>query len=174
MSTYHTKLSEISLFLLLDLLGSPSPTIPSYFKTTHWAYKHMAELELRMRKLEIFRSGGKPWLRDIHKKDGWHTSGIEDDHIPFMARGVEVLHMIPIPFPNVWHTIDDDADHLDMATVEDWAKLTTAFAAEWLDLEGFLQGDQKKERDVDEGYGSQEDANNDKRHVRAAVERDEL
>jgi hypothetical protein len=25
-----------------------------------------------------------------------------------------------------------------MDTVEDWAVLTTAFAAEWLDLEGFM------------------------------------
>ena len=60
------------------------------------------------------------------------------DHLPFMARGVEVLHIIPSPFPKVWHRMEDDGEHLDMPSVEDWAKLTTAFAAAWLDLEGYM------------------------------------
>ena len=37
------------MFLLLDLLGSKGPKVPSYFKTTHWAYKHMATAEARLR-----------------------------------------------------------------------------------------------------------------------------
>lgn len=53
-----------------------------------------------------------------------------------MARGVEVLHIIPTPFPSVWHTMADDAEHLDMPTVEDWARMVTAFVGEWMDLEG--------------------------------------
>ena len=64
---------------------------------------------------------------------------IEDDHVPFQARGVDILHMIPTPFPAVWHKITDDGEHLDLATVEDWTKLVTAFAAEWMELEGFFQ-----------------------------------
>lgn len=56
-----------------------------------------------------------------------------------MARGVEVLHIIPTPFPTaVWHKIEDDGEHLDMPTVEDWAKMITAFVAEWMDLEGYF------------------------------------
>jgi len=66
---------------------------------------------------------------------GWM---VQDDHVPFMARGVEILHIIPTPFPRVWHEMDDDGDHLDLDTVEDWAKLITAFAGEWMDLEGFF------------------------------------
>ncbi|CAI9630894.1 unnamed protein product [Alternaria burnsii] len=63
---------------------------------------------------------------------------VQDDHVPFMARGVEILHMIPTPFPRVWHTIEDDGEHLDMDTVEDWTKLVMAFTAEWMELEGFF------------------------------------
>lgn len=63
---------------------------------------------------------------------------VEDDHVPFINRGVEVLHIIPSPFPKVWHTIADDGEHLDMATVQDWSKIFTAFAGEWMDLEGFF------------------------------------
>lgn len=32
LSTYHNALSSIHLFLLLDLLGSPAPKVPSYYK----------------------------------------------------------------------------------------------------------------------------------------------
>jgi glutaminyl-peptide cyclotransferase len=55
-----------------------------------------------------------------------------------MARGVEVLHIIPTPFPRVWHTMADDGEHLDMPTVEDWARIVTAFVGEWMDLEGYF------------------------------------
>jgi hypothetical protein len=30
---------------------------------------------------------------------------IEDDHTPFLHKGVSVLHIIPQPFPKVWHTL---------------------------------------------------------------------
>ena len=143
MSTYKTKLESISLFVLLDLLGAKDPTIPTYFKTTHWAYQNMAALESRLRELGQFRSAkGKIWLpesgKDPHTASAFPSYVMQDDHIPFMARGVEVLHLIPIHFPSVWHHIEDNGEHLDGPTVEDWAVLTTAFAAEWLELEGFF------------------------------------
>ena len=70
--------------------------------------------------------------------DRWMGGLIGDDHVPFQARGVEVFHIITTPFPRVWHQIEDDGAHLDMDTTEDWAVLTTAFAGEYLELEGFM------------------------------------
>ncbi|KAG4417590.1 hypothetical protein IFR04_009320 [Cadophora malorum] len=139
MSTYHSSLSSITLFLLLDLLGAPNPHVPSYFKTTHWAYQNLAKIESRLRALNVQQSSaGKPFLPEPEKgPDQFNAAwGVQDDHIPFMARGVEVLHIIPTPFPSVWHTMADDAEHLDMPTVEDWARIVTAFVGEWMDLEG--------------------------------------
>lgn len=139
MSTYHSSLSSIALFLLLDLLGASNPHVPSYFKTTHWAYQSLARLESRLRGLNLQQStAGKPFLPEAEKgADQFNAAwGVQDDHIPFMARGVEVLHIIPTPFPSVWHTMADDAEHLDMPTVEDWARMVTAFVGEWMDLEG--------------------------------------
>ncbi|RDL29782.1 uncharacterized protein BP5553_10647 [Venustampulla echinocandica] len=140
MSTYHNKLSSISLFLLLDLLGAPNPHVPSFFKTTHWAYQHLAEVESRMRTLSLLESQVEHPFLPQHNKDpnSFMSSGIEDDHIPFMTRGVEVLHIIPSPFPDVWHLPEDDPEHLDMPTVQDWAKIVTAFVGEWMDLEGYF------------------------------------
>ncbi|KAF2727391.1 hypothetical protein EJ04DRAFT_138183 [Polyplosphaeria fusca] len=168
MSTYRNPLDSISLFVLLDLLGSKGPTVPSYFKTTHWAYKNMARLERRLRENGAFKSSPnhasklakrkdkKPrrephFLIDENKNDNSFIGGfVQDDHVPFMARGVEVLHIIPSPFPRVWHEMSDDGEHLDMDTVEDWSRLVTAFVGEWMELEGFF--DYKKEkRDEYEG-----------------------
>lgn len=49
-----------------------------------------------------------------------------------------VLHLIDAPYPAVWHTMDDDAAHLDVAVIRDWARLLAAFIGEWADLDGYL------------------------------------
>ncbi|KAF1365428.1 hypothetical protein EJ07DRAFT_171355 [Lizonia empirigonia] len=131
---YRTPLSQISLFVLLDLLGSASPKVPSYFPTTHWAYQHLATMESRLRSLNILES--KPataFLPDVNMTMAGF-GGISDDHLPFIHQGVEVLHVIPSPFPRVWHTMQDDGAHLDGATVRDWARIVAGFALEWLDM----------------------------------------
>jgi len=127
----------------------------------------MATLEDRFRKAGLFKSSPnhrskrenmpdykpraeQPFLIDAAKGElGFMGGGIQDDHLPFMARGVEVLHIIPSPFPRVWHEMDDDGDHLDLDTVEDWAKLVTAFAAEWMELEGFLDFGKLAQREAE-------------------------
>jgi len=58
--------------------------------------------------------------------------GIEDDHIPFMQRGVPVLHLIPAPFPDVWHTDADDRSALDAATINDLGRLLRVAVLEYL------------------------------------------
>ncbi len=54
-SKYPNALSQISIFVLLDILGSINTLIPSYFLLTHWAYKNMASVEDRLRR-SIFSS----------------------------------------------------------------------------------------------------------------------
>ncbi|KAK3903051.1 hypothetical protein C8A05DRAFT_33218 [Staphylotrichum tortipilum] len=141
-SSFSTPLEAISLFVLLDLLGAPEPNIPSYFPTTHWAYRKVARIEERMRKLGLLETRPKkPFLTESEKKEGARFFGgyVQDDHVPFMQRGVDILHVIPSPFPPVWHTMDDDGAHLDLPTIRDWARIMTAFVAEWMDLEGYLE-----------------------------------
>ncbi|KAK8061566.1 Glutaminyl-peptide cyclotransferase-like protein [Apiospora phragmitis] len=140
MSTYRTPLQAIGLFVLLDLLGAADPRVPSYFAPTHWSYQALAKIEARMRKLGLLRSKFQtPFLPQADKLPNHFTRGyVEDDHIPFMERGVPILHVIPTPFPPQWHTMDDDAAHLDPATVDDWAKIIAAFAAEWMEVGEYL------------------------------------
>jgi hypothetical protein len=139
-SSFATPLEAISLFVLLDLLGAPEPSIPSYFATTHWAYQNLARAEERLRKLGVLETRpAKPFLVEGKKETVQSYRGyVQDDHVPFMRRGVHVLHVIPTPFPAVWHTMDDDGAHLDVPTIRDWARIMTVFVAEWMDLEGYI------------------------------------
>lgn len=139
-STHSNRLESISLLVLLDLLGAENPRIPSYFWDTHGAYGDLAKIEARLRELGVLETApASPFLPDSGKPYNRFTRGyIQDDHVPFMERGVKVLHIIPTPFPPVWHTMDDDGEHLDLPTVRDWAKIMTAFVAEWMDLDGVL------------------------------------
>lgn len=141
-STYKTPLEAINLFVLLDLLGAVDPHVPSYFPATHWAYRGMARIETRMRELGLLATKPKnPFLPESDKPFNHFRTGsfVADDHIPFMIRGVPILHVIPTPFPPTWHTMDDDADHLDPDSIGDWAKIVTAFTAEWLELDEFIR-----------------------------------
>lgn len=135
-----TELDSISLFVLLDLLGAPGPKVPSFFGDTHWAYQHLASAESKLRKMGLLESKPKqPFLQEGKKTANMFNGGyVLDDHVPFLQRGVPVLHVIPLPFPEVWHTMDDDGGHLDTPTVGDWAKIVSLFVAEWMDVEGFV------------------------------------
>jgi glutaminyl-peptide cyclotransferase len=155
-SSFSTPLQAISLFVLLDLLGAAEPNIPSYFPTTHWAYQNLAKVEERLRKLGVLETEPRmPFLGESEKEGTQFFRGyVADDHIPFMRRGVDILHIIPSPFPSVWHTMDDDGAHLDVPTIRDWARIITVFVAEWMDLEGHLvAGTGKPKR----GYSEREE-----------------
>jgi hypothetical protein len=144
MSTFANPLRQISLFVLLDLLGGPRPEVPSYFQSTHWAYKRMAAVEGRLRQEGLLESapGANPFLPETKKASADFSGAgfVGDDHVPFMARGAPVLHIIPSPFPPVWHTMADDGAHLDMPTVRDWSRIVTAFTLEYLDVETAPEG----------------------------------
>ncbi|KAL4891470.1 hypothetical protein BDV59DRAFT_194204 [Aspergillus ambiguus] len=145
---YPNRLASISLFVLLDLLGTSEPVIASNYNTTHWVYKNIARLEARLRQLGQFKSistkkdtsAVRSWFIDSDREA--RPGHIVDDHVPFYSRGVKILHIIDYDpfrgFPGVWHTLDDDGQHLDLAAVEDWSLLMTAFLAEWLHLEGYM------------------------------------
>ena len=62
-------------------------------------------------------------------------SGVEDDHLPFLERGVPILHLIPTPFPRSWHRLSDDGANLHPPTIKDLSNILAAFVAEYLALD---------------------------------------
>lgn len=60
--------------------------------------------------------------------------GIEDDHLPFLRRGVKILHLIPYPFPSVWHTRNDDVSAIDINTLDNFSRIMNVFVADYFGL----------------------------------------
>ena len=114
-----TVLSTIEHLVLLDLLGAENPKIRSYYMPTRWLFDALVSVESRLDKAGLFsvsaarskKSSAVPTReKKIHRsffqpQDTPHFGWIEDDHTPFLQRGVSVLHVISNPFPRVWHTI---------------------------------------------------------------------
>jgi hypothetical protein len=48
--------------------------------------------------------------------------------------GVPVLHLIASPFPEVWHTMDDNEENLDESTIDNLNKIIQVFVMEYLHL----------------------------------------
>ncbi|CAD5225025.1 unnamed protein product [Bursaphelenchus okinawaensis] len=123
------ELDRIDAFVLLDLLGAARPQITH---TIGHGTKALFEgIESAERNL---RSAGK--LKNIppifSSYDSYHA--VEDDHIPFLERGTPIMHVIPLPFPRVWHTPADNEDALDWPTIYNLVTITRVFVAEYLNL----------------------------------------
>ena len=46
--------------------------------------------------------------------------------------GVPVLHVITTPFPQFWHTLDDNEENMHRPTVVNLTKIMAVFLAEYL------------------------------------------
>uniref|UniRef100_A0A8C4RFS3 glutaminyl-peptide cyclotransferase n=1 Tax=Erpetoichthys calabaricus TaxID=27687 RepID=A0A8C4RFS3_ERPCA len=74
-----------------------------------------------------------PSEQTYFRKD-FYLGPVEDDHVPFLKKGVPVLHLISTPFPPVWHTMDDTEDRLHAPTVDNLTRIMAVFIAEYLGL----------------------------------------
>lgn len=99
----ETELSTIEHFVLLDLIGAKNPVIRSYFLDTAWLFNGLVSAESRLKSQgHLADLNQKSFFRD-HPSTTTNYGYIGDDHVPFMKHGVSVLHIIPEPFPSVWH-----------------------------------------------------------------------
>ncbi|KAF9100590.1 hypothetical protein BGX29_006463 [Mortierella sp. GBA35] len=152
------NLDGIELFVLLDLLGVENPRVPSYFGATHWAHQNSLAIEQRLWDAKLHggqvlarRKEGRVEERDEEDEDDMDLleaeeplaafftekapwGGVDDDHRPFMQRGVPIFHVIPTPFPDVWHKLEDDANAISREVVEGWANIFRTFTVEYLQL----------------------------------------
>ncbi|KXS21099.1 hypothetical protein M427DRAFT_130676 [Gonapodya prolifera JEL478] len=135
-------LDSIEVFVLLDLLGSPNPHIHNYFDATAAAYGRMQDaqrrVEAKARSLAAARGMSYAAVPQFFVDDASAVAnyGVADDHVPFLTRGVPILHLIPVPFPSVWHTERDNANALDTLTMDGWSRVMRVWAAEEIGLGG--------------------------------------
>jgi len=137
-----TELDGIEHLILLDLLGAPGPAIRSYFLDTAWLFDAMISAERRLGDSGAFAYGdhtsmasGK-WQSYFRPRTRSNVNFgyIGDDHVPFLERGISVLHIIPEHFPLVWHRLADDASALDLPTLRRWNLILRVFISEYLYL----------------------------------------
>uniref|UniRef100_A0A8D2LIP9 Glutaminyl-peptide cyclotransferase n=1 Tax=Varanus komodoensis TaxID=61221 RepID=A0A8D2LIP9_VARKO len=124
-----TELQAISLFVLLDLLGARQPMFQNHFpETANW-FQRLLGIEKRLHRLGLLQSHPQEQL--YFQRDSFY-SHVEDDHVPFLRKGVPILHLIATPFPEVWHTMRDTEENLHPPTVENLCRILAAFLAEYL------------------------------------------
>ncbi|XP_044524509.1 glutaminyl-peptide cyclotransferase-like protein [Gracilinanus agilis] len=126
-----SEIQAIELFVLLDLLGAPNPVIKSHFpKTASW-FQRLSSIEKRLHRLGLLASHPRELM---YFQQGPPLGAVDDDHVPFLRRGVPVLHVIPTPFPVVWHTAADTEANLHAPTVHNLSRIFAVFLAEYLGL----------------------------------------
>lgn len=115
---HRNSLGNIDLMILLDLLGSGDS---SNFYSFH---PENSKIDLEFKKLiqierdqQIKKDDKNYKYNELFKESSqfknYKGQAIEDDHTPFLPFGVPVLHLIPLPFPTVWHTQADSIEALD-------------------------------------------------------------
>ncbi|XP_006901303.1 PREDICTED: glutaminyl-peptide cyclotransferase-like protein isoform X2 [Elephantulus edwardii] len=126
-----TRIQAIELFVLLDLLGAPHPTFYNHFPRTARWFHRLRNVEKRLHRLNLLQSHPQEVM---YFQPGEAPGSVEDDHVPFLRRGVPVLHLISTPFPAVWHTPADSEANLHPPTVHNLSRILAVFLAEYLGL----------------------------------------
>uniref|UniRef100_A0A182PDC1 Glutaminyl-peptide cyclotransferase n=1 Tax=Anopheles epiroticus TaxID=199890 RepID=A0A182PDC1_9DIPT len=132
-------LTKMDMLVLLDLLGTPEPNFYSYFQATENWYVQLISVERRLDELGHLENYSTSSVSPAQKSIAYFrphsfTAHIEDDHIPFLRRGVPVLHIIPSPFPEVWHKLEDNGDIVDVPTVRNMVRIFAVFVLEYLNV----------------------------------------
>ncbi|XP_071761918.2 glutaminyl-peptide cyclotransferase [Centroberyx gerrardi] len=128
-ATDTNQLHGIDLFVLLDLIGAPGPRFGNQFPSTSRWLSRLQNIERRLHAMEQ--------LVDHPNEIEYFwpnlpVGHVQDDHVPFLNRGVRILHLIPTPFPSVWHTFDDNEQNLDRSTIQNLNKILQVFVLEYL------------------------------------------
>ncbi|ORY99423.1 hypothetical protein BCR43DRAFT_513538 [Syncephalastrum racemosum] len=132
-------LSSIEVLVLLDLLGAANPIIPNFYPDTHDLFMHLSSLETRLRNLGLIAQSSPFFEPNTPLTYRGHL--MQDDHVPFLHRGVKILHVIPYPFPDGWHNAGDNAEALDMPTIEAWTLIWRCFVSEYLNMDTILHSE---------------------------------
>lgn len=125
------SLDRIELFILLDLIGAPRPRFYDWFTASSPQWKDMSFTLRHLKRLGVLHDND-PSTTFFGTNPGY--SIVEDDHLPFLRAHVPVLHLIAMPFPSSWHTVQDNLDSLDAATNEDVLKLLRCYVTAILNL----------------------------------------
>eukprot|EP01135_Chromosphaera_perkinsii_P008760 Nk52_evm93s1444 gene=Nk52_evmTU93s1444 len=128
----RNELQNIELMVLLDLIGHQDIKFYNFFANTENHFKSLMKHENVLREKRHIDSST---ISSVFSNVPARGVFIEDDHIPFVERGVPVLHLIPPHFPKFWHTSGDDGSILHGPTILAVTKVMLAFVCEYLGVD---------------------------------------
>ncbi|VDL73392.1 unnamed protein product [Nippostrongylus brasiliensis] len=123
------EIDRIDVLMLLDLLGAQNPTISN----TVGLGATQLFVELPAIENELRELGCLGTTRNIFQ-GRISYSVVEDDHVPFLKRGIPILHLISVPFPRVWHTAADNEKALHFPTIYHLTSVVRVFVARYLGI----------------------------------------
>jgi glutaminyl-peptide cyclotransferase len=136
LQTSRNILENIKMLVLLDLIGAKSlpTTFHDMYTETSDDFNNLATIESRLRRKGILRLPKALARKNIMhnyfvKKEEdplfkiQEIIRVDDDHKPFLDQGVPCLHLITIPFPETWHTMNDNAYSIDQRIPSDISKI---------------------------------------------------
>ncbi|OUM63201.1 hypothetical protein PIROE2DRAFT_66294 [Piromyces sp. E2] len=139
--TSTTKLQSIDVFVLLDLLGAKDPSFTNYYKSSETYFNSLSDAESMLNNQNLLvtsvNNNQNKYFRKSYGLVETNQLFIDDDHKPFLRKNVPILHIIPNPFPDVWHKPSDDASALDENTIKDLALIFKLFVVKHLQLNNY-------------------------------------
>lgn len=129
-----SELQRVDTLVLLDLLGAPDPTFYNYFSNTEKLYTLLMGIETQLANLEQFEAYSYGHPTQNYFQPHSVEANIEDDHLPFLKKNTPILHLIPYPFPKVWHKITDNRSNIDLKTTENMNKILRVFVGSYLHI----------------------------------------
>jgi glutaminyl-peptide cyclotransferase len=131
------SIENIQLFALFDLLGtilfsfigSSDTNIAPLFRATFPYYQKLSYVQKRLFSQKLISASH--YFREVTSTPfGFGVAA--DDHTPFQQRGLlNILHLIVVPFPKVWHKQADNVDALNYQNCRDLALIFKNFVQEF-------------------------------------------
>ncbi|XP_050405027.1 glutaminyl-peptide cyclotransferase isoform X2 [Patella vulgata] len=130
-----TMLQTITDFVLLDLIGTSDVSFKNMFSETSQLYEKLYSIEQKLQNNGFLSVAANSYYRPFFANLPPQQMGIQDDHIPFLNKGVNILHLISVPFPSVWHKESDNKAALDFTSIDNFNRIFRVFVATYLRLD---------------------------------------
>lgn len=139
----NTRLQNIELFILLDLIGSSDVVFKNFYPNTEYYFGQLIKIEETLKKYQTEDMFNRKGLKEegsnvekilFSKNRPW--GGIEDDHKPFLFHrsDLPVLHLISSPFPRVWHQMSDNEGAINYDVTDNVGRVLRVFVAGYMRL----------------------------------------
>lgn len=115
------------LFVLLDLVGAAGARYYSLNANTNSQYRQLYGIERSLGRMHRLRTNNFQFQRRELP-----SAQIEDDHVPFLTRGVPIVHLISLPFPEHWHKAGDNYESLDFGSIRSFNDIMRIYVYDYL------------------------------------------